>query len=806
MTDSLELKPSELRCVCDPKVFKFRNTSEIRPLDKVIGQERAVRSIEFGLNMNSPGYNIFVTGMEGTGKSTIVGDIAARQAKKLPAPCDWCLVNNFRDAFRPLALCLPAGKAAAFSRKTARAVEDLKRELPKAFKSEPYHRRSSAVREKYAAQQAELMNRVERFAGDRDLQILSTETESRIVPVRDGRPCELTDLQGLPADQLAQIEENIRATQAEVETVSREIEKLDQALREDMEQLIDETTRGAATKRLEPLRKEYRKNRGIQDFLTDFIADVVENVNLFLPEDDEETRATEVQTPPAFSKLNRYQVNVLVNREKNRGAPVIVEPNPTYHNVFGRIEKRPYMGTVFTDFTMVQAGSLLSADGGFLILDVEALLMNAFVWETLKRTLQSKLLIIEDIAEETGFGTVSLRPEPIPLDVKVILVGPSEPFDLLQEYDTKFNKIFKVRADFDDEVERSDETVQQYARFIARVCREEKLLPFTPKGVAAIVEFGEKTVADKTKLSIRFGPIQALIKEADFWARRNNARYVTDKYVIRAFNEYRFRHNIHEEKIHAQYLDDTIRVDVTGEEIGQVNALAVYQVGEFSFGRPSRITVETFLGKPGLINIEREVKLSGSTHDKGVLILSGYLGRTFAQNHPLSLSISITFEQSYGEIDGDSASATELFAIISSLAAVPIRQGIAVTGSVDQKGRIQAIGGVNQKVEGFFEVCKSKGLDGRQGVIIPRANVKNLMLKKEVVDAVKRGEFHLYAISTVEEGIRILTGTEAGAPDAHGRFPVETVYGAAQRKLKGFLKRAMQLKGKFAPNEENDNP
>jgi lon-related putative ATP-dependent protease len=465
----------------------------------------------------------------------------------------------------------------------------------------------------------------------------------------------------------------------------------------------------------------------------------------------------------------------------------------------GRIEKRAQMGTVTTDFTMVQTGSLLEANGGFLIMDIESVLMNPYVWEALKRALQNKSIQIEDIAEEAGFGTVSLRPEAIPLKVKVILLGSYEAFEVLQNYDLRFNKAFKVRADFDYEVKKTPDTVQQYARFIARVCGEENLLAFTPKGVATIVEYGEKYVSDRDRLSVRFGPLLGVLKEADYWARKSNARHVTDKYVVKAFNEYRFRYNLYEEKTHDSYQDETIMIDVDGDVVGQVNALAVYQIGDFSFGRPVRITAETFMGKEGVINIEREAKLSGSTHDKGVLILSGYMGRIFAQRYPLNLSISITFEQSYGGIDGDSASSTELYAILSSLSGIPIKQGIAVTGSVNQKGEIQAIGGVNHKIEGFYEVCKIKGFTGKQGAMVPHTNQKNLMLSKEVIDAVKKHNFHVYQIPTIEDGIEILTGVPAGKADKDGIFPQGTVYGAVQQKLKQYFKHSLELKKDFYP-------
>ena len=401
------------------------------------------------------------------------------------------------------------------------------------------------------------------------------------------------------------------------------------------------------------------------------------------------------------------------------------------------------------------------------------------------------------MAHDMGMSTASLRPAPVALDVKVILLGSYKPFQILQNYDSKFNKIFRVRADFDYEVVRTDETVRLYARFIARVCRDEGLLPFTADGVSAVVEYGEKAIDSKNKLSLRFGSVTGVIKEADYWARKQDADRVTSTHVVKAFTEYRFRYNLYEEKIHENYVEDTIMIDVAGEAVGQVNALAVYQIGEIAFGRPSRITAETFMGKAGVIDIERESKLSGKTHDKGVLILSGYLGRTFAQRYPLSLSISLTFEQSYSGIDGDSASSTELYAILSSLSGIPIRQGIAVTGSVNQKGQVQAIGGVNQKIEGFFEVCRSKGLTGSQGVMIPAANVKNLMLKKSVVEAVKQGQFKIWRVSTIEEGVEILTGKAAGKPNTKGNYPPGTVYGKVQKKLGTYLKQGLKLKKEY---------
>jgi lon-related putative ATP-dependent protease len=797
MVKGLELNASALRSVCDPSVFAFKDTSELPVLDTVIGQERAVQAIEFGLNMRSPGYNIFVTGTEGTGKSTIVRDLASKHARSEEVPDDWCLVNNFQDEFRPQTIALPPGRGISFAKKVGRLVRDLRREIPRAFEQEGYLKQLAGIKERFSGRQVKVFKKIERVAAEHSLHIDSTQKDYPVVPILDGKILSAEDYQALPEEVRARIDANVHLIQAEIERGSRRIEKLTQQLHAEIERLMNEVVRALVDKRFAPILPDFKQRASVLDYLDALQADIVENFNLFMPADKSDAEPPADWPHGSKTPFSKYQVNVLVQRELAKGAPVVFETNPTYQNVFGRIEKRAAMGTVNTDFTLVAAGSLLSANGGYLIMEIEALLMNPYVWEALKRALQTKRLQIEDIPDESAAGTTSLRPQPIPLEVKVILLGDYEIFEVLQNYDARFNKIFKVRADFDQEAAHTPETVQLYAHFIARVCREEKLLPFTPKGVAAIVEFGKKYVADQNKLSIRFGPLLGVLKESDYWARQQRARKVTERHVVRAFQEHRFRYSLYEQKIHESYRDGTILIDVADAVVGQINGLAVYQIGDFSFGRPVRITAETFMGKPGVINIEREARLSGRTHDKGVLILSGYLGRVFAQAHPLSLAISITFEQSYSDIDGDSASSAELYAILSSLAETPIRQGIAASGSVSQKGRIQAIGGVNQKIEGFFEVCLEKGLTGAQGVIIPEANVQNLMLRKEVIDAVRHRRFHIYRASTVEQGIEILTGVPAGLPDGEGTYPADTVYGRVQCKLKTYLERAHRLKKEF---------
>ena len=793
--EKLELEPDVLRRRCDPGLFEFESTADIDPLDEVIGQKRAVQALTFGLNMDSSGYNIFVTGREGSGKTTIVNDLVTRHAAGLATPSDWCLVNNFQDEYRPRAVALPPGKAVFFSRQVQRLIAVLRRKLTEVFEQESFEQERNAIKQRYERDEQDLLEEIEKAAAERKLALSKGADGYRVVALKDGQPMSREDYEALDQKARKAIDRDIRKLVGMLEETTRRVHKLRQALQGEIDRLMEQVALGVVRERIQVLKEDYAAWEGVREYLDALQADIVENVDRFLPsarEGSEDTLARFVQDDPA-DFFKRYRVNVLVDRRGSKGAPVVFEPNPTYPNVFGWIEKRSQMGTVTTDFTRVQSGSLLQANGGFLIMEIESVLMNAGVWEALKRALQNKKLYIEDPGSMGPYFAASLRPQPIPLDVKVILIGDYETFFLLQNHDRRFNKIFKVRADFDYEVERDRDTVALYARFIARVCRENGLLHFTPRGVAAVVEFGEKFIASQKKLSLRFGPIVGIIKEADYWARRLDAGLVSEQHVVKAFEEHRFRHNLHEEKIQEAYADRTLILDLDGAVVGQVNGLSVHQLGDIAFGRPSRITAETFMGREGVINIEREAGLSGRTHDKGVLILSGYLGRTFAQKHPLCLSVSITFEQNYGGIDGDSASSTELYAILSSLAGVPIFQGIAVTGSVDQKGRIQAIGGVNQKIEGFFDVCRNRGLTGKQGVIIPRSNVQNLMLKRQIVEAVAQGKFHIWAVEKVEEGIEILTGVPAGRPDHKGNWPPDTLYGKVQARLKGYLVQALKL-------------
>lgn len=792
MGQTFKILAKELGREYPSDLFDFRDTSELDPLDSIIGQERAVEAIDFGLNMKGPEYNIFVTGLEGTGKATIVKKLLLAHAKNQETSEDLCLVNNFDDAYCPVVIEMPAGSAVYFSRSMTQFIEVLKTKIPDFFKTPSFQEEQKAIHKDYSTRQRNVFEDVEQLAQSQGLSIVRTETDYEVVPVKDGKP--VSQEAYLAIDEAAQqaIDARVLSVEDRLNESLDEINKLAEEMNGLLKESVASKTDQLISEQIDPVRYYFRDCQDIQTYLKNVKEDIIDNIAMFLGVKGQEDVEGKKIFEMAGSLVKRYQVNVLVDRRREKGAPVVFEHNPSFHNLFGKIEKKPVMGSVATDFTMVQAGSLLKANKGYLVINIEPLLGNLSVWESLKRTLQGSMLQIEDMPDQADYGMPSLKPAPIPLNVKVVLVGGYEPFRALQSADPRFNKIFKVRADFDYEAELTRENGYNYARFIARVCQREGLLNFTPGGVWAVIEYGNRMVADPQKLSLRFGQILGVLKEADYWARKENARLVSEAYVFKALAQQRFRHNLYEEKVLEQFDDESVLIDVKGKVTGQVNALAVYDMGEIAFGRPTRITAESYMGTPGIVNVERESDLSGQTHDKGVMIVSGYLGRIFAQTYPLSVSISITFEQSYDGIDGDSASSTELYAVLSSLSGIPIRQEIAVTGSVNQKGEIQAIGGVNEKIEGFYDICVKKGLTGRQGVMIPAINVKNLVLRQDVVYAIEKDKFHLYKVRTIEEGIEVLTGVRAGEPDADGGYPEETVFGKVQKKLKKYHDLSLQ--------------
>ncbi|MCP4720064.1 MAG: AAA family ATPase [Desulfobacteraceae bacterium] len=789
MAKKYQVPVKDLTRKSDTSIFSFKTTRELEPLDNIIGQKRAVEAIDFGLNMKSSGYNIFVTGHEGTGKSTIVKDILNCHAIQFDTPPDLCLVHNFDDEYCPVALEMKSGTAAIFARRMARFIENLKIKIPLSFESDGFQKEKKETKVKYTDRQKSIFAEVEHFAHTLNVGIMQVKEEYQAVPVNDGQPIPNEEYQAYDEKKKKKIQENLGQVQEKLSLALRDIGKLGQEMKKEYKKLVEKQAGMVVSRQIETMEDTFVHNLEIETYLKTIQTDIVENVALFL--EARNSHAEKDLLLMAEALVTRYQVNVLCDRKNEKGAPVIFETSPGFQNLFGKIENNQL--SVPTDFSKVRAGSVLKAHMGYLILEIEPLLINPYIWETLKNTLQNSALNIENLPGQSGMGITLLKPLPIPVDVKVILLGSYETFRRLQQADVKFNKIFKVRVDFDYEADLTRENEIKYARFIARACGAENMLPFTPCGVSAILEYGSRMVEDKRKLSLRFGKVTGILREADYWAKKDNSDVVTRKFVLKAINAHRFRHNLYEEKMQQGFDDQSILLDVSGSMTGQVNALAVYSMGEIAFGRPTRITAESYMGTPGIINVEHEADLSGQTHDKGVMIVSGYMGRMFAQNYPLSVSISITFEQSYNGIDGDSASSTELYAVLSSLSGIPIQQGVAVTGSVNQKGEIQAIGGVNEKIEGFYDVCVKKGVTRDQGVMIPASNVKNLMLRGDVIQAVETGDFHIYAVASIEQGIEVLTGISAGKVDSEFNYPENTVFGLVQKKLGKYHERSQKL-------------
>ncbi len=790
--------------------YKFNTTAEIDILSTVIGQERAVSSINFALDIGDSGYNIFVSGRYGTGKTTIVHDLVNKKAKALPRPPDWIYVYDFENPDEPLAIQMAAGEANKCKSAMRTLMQQLTDELQKTFESKTYINKKNELIDEIQAQKQHLFTEIEKKALDRDIQIKSTSMGFATIPLIEGKQIDNKIFQTLPPEEQERINANISDFQKRIQEVMRQVQQLDRTLHEALNQLNEDIARYVVESYFQPILERYRKNESFKNYLHAAAEDIIKNIHDMIRTTEEDDKKRPADDPDY--KVNKYQINVLIDNSRQKGSPVKYETNPTYHNLFGRIEKKSIRGYIYTDYTMIKAGSLLAANGGYLIIDSALLLKHPYAYEALKRTLRSKEAHIEDINEIYGFSsTTALRPKSVPVNVKVILIGSASIYRLLLNYDEEFRKIFKVRADFDLEVKETPSTIKKYIQFIARVAQEEELLHFDRDAVTAFIDYGFRLARHQKKLSVQFGELVKVIRESSFWAKKAKHKTVRESDVKKALEEQIYRHDLVEEKLHESILENTINIDVKGHEVGQVNGLAVYNLGDHVFGRPSRISINTFIGSRGVINIEREARMSGKTHDKGVLILTNYFYQKFGTTMPLAFSASITFEQSYGTIDGDSASSAELYGLLSSLSGVPLNQAIAVTGSVNQKGDIQAIGGVNEKIEGFYKVCKSRKLTGEQGVIIPKANIKNLLLDKEVYDAVKQDKFHIWAVDRVEDGIRILTGEKCGLSHKDGSFTKDSIFEKVRQRLIEFARISQSFRKSLSDSikkeddEKNDN-
>jgi lon-related putative ATP-dependent protease len=787
-----ELAPNQLRRVCDPASFAFQSTAELPVVPDIIGQPRATHAIEFGIDIESPGFNIFILGPGGTGRATTIQRFLEQKAATRPVPSDWVYVNNFAEPYKPRAISLPPGKGSEMRADMQALVAHLQTDLPRAFETEEYEQaRNKIGREFEEARDAEFAKLNERAEG-RGFALAQTPTGLLLAPVINGQPADAEAVAKLPAKQQQQLEAARRDLEDALGDALRVVRERDKAAKAKLLDLDRQVAGFTVGHRLDDLENKYADYDEVVLYLKEVRRDVVERAQAWKDNGDAgsggETTAAQAQATPdgaAPSPLMSYQVNLLVDNSHCKGAPVIVEPNPTFTNLLGRIEHDIKFGGTTTDFTMLRAGTLHIANGGYLVLRAKDLLEDEATYNALKRALSSGTVTIEEPgAQMRLLTTVTLAPEPIPLDVKVILLGSPHLYYTLYSADEDFQKLFKVKADFAFDMDRTPENEQSYALFIRARSALEQLRDFHPSGVAAIVEYGSRLAEDQTKLTTRFGDVADIIREASYWAGKAGHALVSAEDVRRAADEWTFRSNQIEERAQETIAKGTIMIDTTGATVGQVNGLSVSTLGDYAFGEPSRITARTFMGRAGVVNIEREVRMSGRIHNKGVMILVGYLGGQYALERPLTLSASLGFEQLYSDVEGDSASSAELYAILSSLSGLPIKQSIAVTGSVNQRGQAQPIGGAQFKIEGFFKVCQALGLTGDQGVIIPQQNVKDLMLRPEVIQACAEGKFHIWAIQTIDEGIELLTGVPAGQRDETGKFPEGTIHARVEARLK----------------------
>jgi len=790
--DKRQLETSELYQRCDPALFDFETTADLEELGEVIGQPRAVEALHFGMGIGTDGYNIYAMGPTGTRKRELVRELFQRRAKSERVPNDWCYVNNFDQPAKPRAIGLPPGMGTEFRNDMEHATEELSTAMSAAFESEEYQTRQQSIAEEFQERQSEALEGLRERVEKDDLALIRTPGGFVFAPVHDGNVLSPEEIQQLSEERRRALERKVEDYEQDLQRIFRQVPTWQRERREQLNKLNREMAEFAVGGIIDELKEKYAGFPDVLDYLQAVQKDVIENAQAFMPSEQQQ------QQMPGFLQmlaggagaqdqqpiLRRYRVNLVVEHGDDQGAPVIYEDNPSYQNLIGRVEHQAQMGALITDFNLIKGGALHEANGGYLILDVQKVLTEPYAWEGLKRALQSKDLRIESLGQRLSLiSTVSLEPEPIPLNVRVALVGDERLYYLLWQLDPDFRELFKVAADFAGEMDRTDQSQRQYAQLIAGLVRQHDLRPLDRTGVARVIEQSARMVGDTAKLSTQVRSVADLLQEASYWAGEADADVVSADHVQKAIDAQIFRADRIRERMQEQVLRETILISTEGTEVGQVNGLSVISLGNFWFGRPTRITAQTRLGSGQVVDIEREVELGGPLHSKGVLILSGFMGARYAEDTPLSLSASLVFEQSYGGVDGDSASSAELYALLSAISEVPIKQSYAVTGSVNQHGRVQAIGGVNVKIEGFFDVCKARGLTGEQGVLIPSSNVKHLMLRQDVRDAVDAGEFHIYAVDTIDQGIEILTGMPAGEPDEEGSYPEGTVNYRVKQRL-----------------------
>lgn len=784
MSQVKPLPVQSLYKVCDPAHFDFSSTAELEDLAEVIGQARALEAIHFGIGIKKSGYNIFALGPAGTGKQAVVTQLLLQQASTEPEPTDWCYVNNFELPHKPIKLCLPKGKGRQLCQDMSRLIDELREAVPVLFESEEYRNKIHEIEDELKARQEQSIDEIRQSAKAESIALVRTPNGFAFAPMQGEEVIHPKEFKKLPEETRNRFDSKIEDLQQALEHVLRLIPQWRREVREKVKKLNTEVAMSVVGHLIDELSEEYQGYEGVLNYLQSVQEDIIANVDDFRKGEEEEPTIVIGPTQGGAS-FRRYDVNLLVDHSDATAAPVVFEDNPTYQNLVGRIEHMAMMGALITDFTLIKPGALHRANNGYLVLEAYKLLQHPFSYEALKRALRSGEIHIGSLEQMLSLvSTVSLEPEPMPLNVKVVLLGDRMLYYLLYQLDPEFQELFKVSADFDDQMDRSLENQNLYARLIATLAKKDGLRAFDKAGVARVIEHSARACEDSQKLSTHMRSVSDLLCEADYWAQQHGRDVVTAEDVQTAINGQVRRSSRMKERLQENIQRGILLIDTSGEKVGQVNGLSVIDLGNIMFGTPCRITAQVRMGEGDVLDIEREVDLGGPIHSKGVLILSGYLGAKYAKDFPLALSASLVFEQSYGEIEGDSASSAELYALLSALSGVAIKQGFAVTGSVNQHGQIQAIGGVNEKIEGYFDVCNERGLSGEQGVIIPGSNVNDLMLRSDVLEAVEQGKFCVYGVETVDQGIEILTGLTAGDADADGKYPEETInYKVAQQLL-----------------------
>lgn len=776
------LKPAELYHVCGADAFDFETTADVEPVAGVIGQTRAVRALDYAIAMPMDGHNAFVIGKRGTGRRSFVEAVLNKEAKDGPTPSDWCYVNNFDEPQKPTALELPAGVGPELCNDMDAFIEEVQSALSAAFESDDYHGRRQAIEQEFQEEHNSVLKTVNDHARHKGIRVIQSPTGVIFAPLRDGEVLGPDAFEKLSETEQKEIQEDIEEVGRMFQEAMESMPQRMRSTRQKIRGLDQEITRYAIGSLMNDLKSNYQAHPRVIEFLQAVEQDLVKHQEL-VRNQAKPTDVMGLMTEEATSRSDkqaavqrRYSVNVIVASDPDGGAPVIIEDHPSHLHLIGRIEHRAQMGALYTDFNLIRAGALHRANGGFLVVEAHRVLTEPFAWQSLKQALKTHRIRIESIGEMYGMAsTLTLEPDPIPLEVKVILIGEARLYYLLQELEPDFRDLFKVVADFDDRMGRDDNSQREFARVIAAIARDDELLPVERAAVCRLVEESSRSAGDREKLSTELGYTADLVRESHYWAKQAARDRIGVADVVAAIDSREERNGRIRDRVIEEIKRETILIDTSGERVGQINGLAVIQLGDFAFGRPNRITARIAMGTGKVVDIERESELGGPLHSKGVLILSGFIASNYAVDQPLSLAATIAFEQSYGGVDGDSASSAELYALLSAIAGVPINQSFAVTGSVNQYGEIQAIGGVNEKVEGFFDVCDARGLTGEQGVLIPASNLKHLMLRKRVVDAVAAGEFHIYAVEHVDEGLELLTGLDAGARDEAGNYPPGTL-------------------------------